>query len=511
MPLPCQKSPISPPRLLFASAVLLLVLAQASAAFPLPAQTAKPRPNLDPVVQALREKRFDAALQLLKVAQDTSPWDPRVWTLEGLAHTGAGRTDDSLASYQKALALAPDYLPALLGVAEIEFRRRDANARLRLERVLALQPGNPTAHAMLGILDYERDDCSSAARHFDQCRKYLEQDRFGLGPYGECLIRVRRPAEAVDIFRGLFRDNPERQQVRYALAVALYESGHYAEVADLLRPLAEAPVPDSAVLGLLADAYEGDHRTPEALETLKKAVRLYLREERHYVDLANLCLEHGAYDLGLEVLDAGVKNLHESAAIRAMQGVIQAQLGRFAEAEAAFEHAARLDPAARSAQIGRMLTLQETGRLEESIGALRQQLREEPDDPSLNFMLAQALIRKGVEPGHHEFQEAISALEKAIKGDPLQAPSYVELGKLHLKAGAPVKAAERLREALKLAPGDRTATYQLMLALRRLGRPQEAQALMDNLRGQLQKGMEDDVRTGRYRLLKSNRTVPDQP
>lgn len=87
---------------------------------------------------------------------------------------------------------------------------------------------------------------------------------------------------------------------------------------------------------MLADAYFSHQQVPDALQTLKRAVAIYPREERHYVDLANLCMQQEAHDLGLEILDADIRPIPRSARLHGMRGVLLAQVSQFEEAEAEF-------------------------------------------------------------------------------------------------------------------------------------------------------------------------------
>ena len=79
----------------------------------LSAQTATDR--VGPIISALRNSEFDKALDLLQPALQGSPKNPQLWVFRGLAYSGKGDHKAALASYQSALKIAPDYLPALEG------------------------------------------------------------------------------------------------------------------------------------------------------------------------------------------------------------------------------------------------------------------------------------------------------------------------------------------------------------------------------------------------------------
>ena len=453
-------------------------------------------------MRALRSKRYEQALDLLKPLVESGSDDPRAWTLHGMALAAAGQPKQSLASYRKALDLEPNYLPALQGAAEIEYRSRDSQAKARLEKILALQPDNATAHGMLAAIFFEQEDCASAVGHFAKIGAATNRNAVALSQYGQCLFLVQRPDEAAKVFRQLMAAQQGDKSARYNLGLSLYETRHYSEAIEALLPLADTTKPDSDVLSLIADAYEANQETPSALSTLQKAVELYPREERHYIGLAELCSQHGAYDLGLEILSVGTKNIPGSSRIPTMQGVIHAQLGRYEEAEVAFQRAAQLSPDQEPAALGLTVAMQQTGRLLESIELLRKQVEKNPNEATAQLMLGQALIKNGAEPGQEDFDEAQAALRRSVELKPDVAVARVELGKLYLKAGDLDGAIAHLQQALTLDPSQRTATYQLMFALRKAGRPQEAAALARRVRAQLQRERAEEVERNRYQLVK---------
>ena len=458
--------------------------------------------ELQAVMRALRSKQYEQALDLLKPLVESGSDDPRAWALHGMALAAAGQPKQSLASYRKALEQEPDYLPALQGAAEIEYRSRDSQAKARLEKILALQPDNATAHGMLAAIFFEREDCASAVDHFARIGATANRNAVALSQYGQCLFLVRRPVDAAEVFRQLVAAQPHNESARHNLGLSLHESGRYTEAIEVLRPLADNTKPDSDVLSLIADAYEAKQQTPHALSTLQKAVELYPREERHYIGLAELCSRHGAYDLGLEILSVGTKNIPGSSRIPTMRGVIQAQVGRYEEAEAAFQRAAQLSPDPEPATLGLTVAMQQTGRLAESIELLRKQVEKNPTDATTQLMLGQALIKNGAEPGEEDFDEARAAMLRSVELDPKVAAARVELGKLYLKSADLDNSIAHFQQALALDPSERTATYQLMVALRKAGRPQEAAALARKVRAQLQREKAEEVERNRYQLVK---------
>jgi protein O-GlcNAc transferase len=72
---------------------------------------------------------------------------------------------------------------------------------------------------------------------------------------------------------------------------------------------------------------------------------------------------------------------------------------------------------------------------------------------------------------------AIGALQRAVALKPDDALAQYRLGQLYLQDGHAFKAVEHLKQALFYAPNDRATLYNLMLALRKAGRLEEARPI----------------------------------
>ena len=114
------------------------------------------------ITTALRTRDFGKALQLLQPALQQSPKDAQLWTLQGIAFSGNNQEKQALASFRNALKISPDYLPALEGAAQLEYKAGSVAAIPLLQHVLKLRPGDLTSHAMLAVLFSRRRDCNSA-------------------------------------------------------------------------------------------------------------------------------------------------------------------------------------------------------------------------------------------------------------------------------------------------------------------------------------------------------------
>jgi tetratricopeptide (TPR) repeat protein len=454
------------------------------------------------VIEALGQGEYQRALRLLEPLLRAAPEHPRLLTLKGLALARLRRQREALDAYRAALKRSAGYLPALQGAAEVEYELRDPEATKTLQRILRQDAANPTAHAMLGVLAFEQQDCEAATKHFAQAQAIVQSRPEALWQYGHCLLVLGRIQEAIPVFERLVSVRPEEEAARYNLALALHQLGRQGDAAGVLQPLLAIDKPKAEVLNLAAAIFEADHQTPQAVETLQRAIRLYPSEEGNYLDLADICLQHDSPGLALEILNSALRQMSPSARLYAMRGVVHAQLGQLKEAEADFENALVREPLTSFARAGLSLALQRAGRDQEAISKMRHYVKDNPSDVRGLWMLAQLLMQAGASPGSAEFQEALSALLRAIERDPAFSEARVLLGRLYLLSGETERAVEQLRRAVEQQPDNRTAIYQLATALRQVGQPEESRALLARVRALVQKEAEQERQMRRYRLLK---------
>jgi tetratricopeptide (TPR) repeat protein len=461
------------------------------------------------VEHALAEKNFDQAISLSRIALEKYPNDPRLWTLTGMAYVGAGESTFAVTSYRRALKLDHVFLPALEGLAQIEYQKNAPDAPELLRHVLELRPADPTTHAMLAALEYKSGDCKEAVTHFRAAESIIGSNFNALSEFGVCLSNAEFTDEAVSVLQQALTLDPQSQQAHYNLALALWRSKKGDEALGVLDPSLQAAPSESSSSGaedafvLAAEIYESKNDTPHAVELLRKAIALNPHHLQSYLSFATLCNDHAAYKVGIDMLNLGISQMPRAAQLYSARGVLYAQLGNSKQAMDDFEAADRMDPQLSAATVAEGVTLAQTHDYANAVATFRKEARRHPDNALNQYLLAETLSQHGVEPGSAEFAEQFRAAKKAVQLDPHVALAHNLLGSLYLRQGSPALAIEQFEAALKTDPANQEALYHLILAIRKTDRKNEIPALTKRLANSRAVAGEREAHTIRYKLIES--------
>jgi tetratricopeptide (TPR) repeat protein len=462
------------------------------------------RQSSDPVASitsALRAGQFDRALELLEPALQQNPQSAQLWTLEGISFSGKSNKNAALAAFHHALSLSPDYLPALEGAAQIEYENGGKEAVGLLQRVLVLRPHDPTSHAMLAVLAYRRSDCAAALPHFEQSGPLIDAQPGALAAYGDCLLRLKQPERAIAVLRRAVEQANGDAAARYRLASAQLMTQHPKDALATLGPLLQQNPPETGVLELAASAYEDDGNTPEAVRILRQAIVADPHDVNLYVDFANVSLDHQSYQVGIDMINAGLRAEPKAASLYVARGILYVQLAQYDNAESDFEMADSLDPNQAMGSAAEGLAAVEKNDPDQALVTVQGKLAKNPNDAFLLYLKAEIITQRGPDPASADFRDAVASAKKAITLRPSLAAARDILAKLYLQAGENEAAMEQSRKALNTDPKDQTALYHLIQALRKSGRKQEVPSLLKELADLRAQATKEEAEHNRYKLV----------
>jgi tetratricopeptide (TPR) repeat protein len=460
----------------------------------------------EPVSAALRARDFDKAVELSRMALRKTPNNPQLWTLQGIAFASKGDNRQALTAFQQALKIAPNNIAALAGAAQIHYQAGNQSAVPLLNRLLQLRPEDPTAHAMLAVLQYRKGDCSAAAQSFEQAAQLVDSQLDALHAYATCLVRLKRLDDAVAALAKAVALSPgDLREIRVLASVQLM--AHKPQDAlGTLRPLLEAKDVGADTLQLASRAYEEAGDTPQAVSTLRQAILLDPRNTSLYLDFANICFAHESFQVGIDVITEGVSLQQNADELYVARGVLYVQLAKYENAEADFEKAYQLNPNQSLSTAAQGLAAVQANDLDHALASIQSKLSRKPNDPMLLYLQADVLSQKGADVGTPEFQLAMSSAKKAVTLQPNLAAANAVLAKLYMQNGQYKEAIAQCRIALVSDPKDQTAVYRLIQALRKAGQNAEIPELLKRLAQLREQATNEERERYRYKLLEDEKT-----
>ena len=493
------------------AAPILLVLFLLS---PLPAAAAQV-PELYAQAETLvRQEQWDQGIALLRQVLEADPENLKAHNLMGIALNSKGDVPGAGAEFQRALRIDPRFVPALKNLAINELSQNHVGeAQRHFSAALEIAPNDPMIHAYLGDIAYSQHQYKTAVQHLEKAGDFLKnpgattrlaESRLEIGEQaraldllggidqsqiplqqqfslGLSLARHELYRQAILYFQAVRVKYPDSYDAAFNLAVCYVETKQFPAAIEILKATAGRGHKTAELDNLLAEAYEGNQQTQEAINTLREATHLAPQEENNYIDLAALCTTYEAYALGLEVIEVGLHYHPQSDRLIFQRGVIYAMRNQFDLAEQDFQLAAKLAPEKNLSYVALGVSYMQVGNLPKAIASLRQRIKQKPDDPTLRYLLGEALVRSGATAGDSAFAEAKASLEKSVKLNPRFAPAQVNLGKIYLKENRLDEALAHLEQARALDPKDKSAYSQLAIVYRRKGKPEIARAMLTTL------------------------------
>lgn len=433
-------------------------------------------PGRAEIVQQLQRGDNQSAVSLAQEALKAAPRDCALLSLEAIAQTGLHQQETALASFLKALSFCPAYLPALEGAAQIKYAQKSPEAEPLLRRILTITPENPTANAMLATTLRAQSNCPDALSHYESSKPLFPARPDLLEAYGACLADTGDLKSALTQYLELLASNPN-DTIRYDVALLQWKTHSNDDALATLTTLLTGSHLVSA-LALASKIHEEKGETPEAVALLREAILSSPENVDNYLDFTAIAFAHKSFHVGIDMLNVGLRRLPNSAPLYVARGVLEVQMSKSDLAVADFEKAHLLDPKLSFAvdAVGIMQSQQhENG---QSLALFEEQVKQHPDDPLLQYLLAEQLSAEAADDNGAKLAAAIAAAKRATTLDPGYQAAHDLLAVLYVRAKEPKLAIEQAEIALQHNPDDTDALYQEIMARRHSGDTSQLQALI---------------------------------
>jgi tetratricopeptide (TPR) repeat protein len=236
---------------------------------------------------------------------------------------------------------------------------------------------------------------------------------------------------------------------------------------------------------------------------MRQAIMLSPSDPHYYVSFAALCLENDSFQIGIDVVNAGLSRIPDSASLYMARGLLYAELSQYGKAEIDFKMAQKLNPTQGSSSYALGLTEIQADHPDQAIEIIHNKLKSSPSDPLLYYLLAKIYLSQGAVKGSEQLNQAIHSALLAVrfKSDFVQARDI--LATAYLRNGEVKLAIDQCHKALLYDPSDQSAIYHLIIASRVSGNKAELKTLAQQLERLQQAARNKEDQRKRYRLVES--------
>jgi len=229
-----------------------------------------------------------------------------------------------------------------------------------------------------------------------------------------------------------------------------------------------------SVSSLLAKALE-QHRAGDLAEA-ERGYQRVLKLDAHHADalhlLGVLANQRGEPTRAVELIRRAIESNGKVAAYHNNMGNAQKALGAFAEAEASYSEALRLDQNNQSAAVNLARLFEAQNRWAEASTAYEAILARASAEQAAALALYPALSRVASAMGQRD--KALQYAQTAVKIAPLDAEAWLALGNLRYAESEWEMAQTAYQRAVKLDERNASAHFNLANTLRELHREEEA-------------------------------------
>ena len=172
---------------------------------------------------------FEKASVELIDAQMASAERPEAHLTLGAFYAEQRRAVEAEAAYRTALRLDPEFVPAMVNLADLyRALQRDADGEPLLRQALGIEPDNADAHHALGLLLVRRDRLADAIQSFALAAELAPDNGRYAYVYGIALNSTGKSSEALDVLRRARERRPADADILSALASISRDTGDKA-------------------------------------------------------------------------------------------------------------------------------------------------------------------------------------------------------------------------------------------------------------------------------------------
>jgi len=427
---------------------------------------AQTRPDLPqvPLVLAsayLGENEADDAFAVYEALAVARPLDPQPLVLEGAVRERQKRRDEARRLFDQALALAPNYLPALEQEVDLDLKeKRYGPALQRVGSQIAQHPTEPELRLLQGRVQAAQKAWADAEASLKQAIELRPDAPDAYFILAEIYSAAGEDAAALGDLGRMVAKNPQDARALMLMGAISIRQGDYRSAgADYEKIVAFAPGCGPALIDLAWLCAEKFAQIDRA-EVLAKRARVALPNEPRVADtLGWILYRQQDYRGALSLLTESAGRLPADAEIQFHLGMTYSMLGEEGPAGVALDRALQAGanfPGIEEAHRRRsLLAIDPRGASPADRAVLEKAAALAPGDPVAVSRLAVVYEQD------HALDKAIALCETALLANAYEAPVISQLARLEATRGDLPKAFALAKKAHEIAPQDPEISHNL--------------------------------------------------
>ncbi len=356
------------------------------------------RTDLALIAITLDQRQFDKALSAIDRLEKKLPNEPMPHNLRGLALLGRGDTAGARKSFERALAVKPDYVPAAVNLARLDMAaNKPADAEKRFDAILASNPSNvPALLALAGIRETTRP-AKESEQTAALIRKAIAGSPTDVGPRLALVahyLRTNEPKKALTAAQEADVAIPRTPQIIAALGQAQRAAGDASQALATYTRLSQLVPESPEPLLRMADLQAGAKDYGAAAESLRKALALSPDLVSAQRGLVALQLSQDRVPQALDIAREMQKRRPNDAAGYVLEGDIRSTRKEWSLAAAAYARAVKQGGSS-DAAIKLHAALLADNKPREAAAAQAGWLQAHGDDARYRIYLAESYLRQG--------------------------------------------------------------------------------------------------------------------
>jgi tetratricopeptide (TPR) repeat protein len=431
-----------------------------------------------------RTNDLAGAERMFKTAQELSPTrSPRqLQWVDFKTRTGTGR--EAKPFLEQLVKKAPDFIPALNRLAELEFADNKTNeCSAHISKALALDPENYDARALLGRLRLAQGQPGQAVKEFERLRSLypgLAQAHYQLAlaylvtqDPGKAIASLQQSltlntnlyeaailladlktrqgdaAGAIGLLSDIVKRRPNDERAHYFLANAYRASGRVDDALNVYRGLTRTFPKNPRAFVLIASILRQQNKPTEARKALEDALTVAPNSPAAVAQLVELDLLDNNYAGALQRVQAALEKNPKAAELRFLEAKVHLGRGDTSQAEAALRKSVELAPDFREAYMALAQILIKTKKPDLALEELGKGLVKNPKDTGTLMMMGMLYEAKS------DFAKARDTYEKLLGINPQFSPALNNLAYIYAVRFKQVdKGFEIAQKARQLLPND---------------------------------------------------------